>query len=207
MLAEVAAGERAERERREDAEGAVQITRERAVRQREADREEEVLEELHVSPEAPGRRDEAARRGIEARVRELVLRLVAPHRRRHHGERLGDQHGGADEKQRPRRAELPAVERTQRADEEAAAEYHDDDAEARDGHRSERVDCGKPEAGRCDDAEARRDALDEPVRLVRGQRAEDAQADEAAGGGRAQHEHEQPEIDHRVLRMPTYPSQ
>ena len=203
----MAPGECAERERREDAERAVQVAGERAVRQREADREEEVLEELHLPPEAPRGRDEAARRRVQTRIGELVLRLVAANRGRHHRDRLGGEHRGADEQQRPGGAEPPAVDRAQRANEDPAAECHDHDADTGDRNRAERVERGEPEARRRRDAEPRRHTRDEPVRLVGGQRADDAQTEEPAGRGRGEHEDEQPEVDHRVLRTPTYPSQ
>ena len=66
----------------------------------------------------------------------------------------------------------------------------------------EHVEGSETEPHRGHDAEARGDAGNQPVGLVGRQRTERPQTGQPAGGGRDQHEHEQPEIDHRVLRMP-----
>src|SRR5439155_1116154 len=50
---------------------------------------------------APARKAAAAGERVEARVDELVLRLVAAHRGRQHGGHLGDEHERAHEDERP----------------------------------------------------------------------------------------------------------
>ena len=202
LRTEVTAGERAERDPGEHAEGTVQEARERAAGERKADREDEVLQELHLAPEAPGRRHEPSRGGVEPGVGELVLRLIAAHRRRHHGERFGEQEGAAHGEERPRRPHPRPVDGAERPGQVLAAEDDGRQAHERDRHRAEHVELGEAEPDRRHHAETHRHAGDEPLRLLGGQRREHPQADEPASGGGDQDEREEPEVDHRVLRTP-----
>ena len=155
-----------------------------------------------MAPEAPGRRHEPSRGRVEAGVGELVLRLIATHGRRHHGERLGEQEGAAHGEVGPRRTHPRPVDRPEGPGQVLAAEDGGRQPHERNRQRVEQVELGEPESDRRDHAEARRDAGDEPVRLVGGQRPERPQADEPAGRGGDQDEREEPEVDHRVLRIP-----
>ena len=83
------------------AECTAQQAGEHVAAQREADREHEVRDELHLAPDAPWRRHQGTVGGIQTRIDQLVLRLVTADRRREHGRQLGCEHESADEDERP----------------------------------------------------------------------------------------------------------
>ena len=189
-----------ERECGGDTHGAVQQPGERAAAGREAEREDEVGQELHLPPEAPRRRHEAAGERVEARVDELVLRLVAAHRGRQHGGHLGDEHERAHEDERPDPPESARLEGAAGARELAAARHQDGSADDRDRRRAEVARGGEPEGRHAPQTEADREPGEQALGRDGRQRAQGAQREEPRGGRGREREHEADEVDHRSPR-------
>ena len=201
----MAPDEAREGERREHADRPVQHAREHISVQHEADREQEVLEELHVAPEAPGRVYEPPVLGIQSRVHEVILHLIAADRRRQHGDELRRQDQAAHDERRPRLPEHARIDRTDDSHELATPSEereYPDDRERRD---PEVIGRGQSEPDHTCDPETHRQPSDEAVTArVRRQRVERAQHGETAGRSHHQECGEEEEIDHRY---PRYPSQ